>query len=73
MYRWEDVTENGMILDAYHEYDIDGRPTGSNPYRQHECDRCGAYIYPDDESFHIEEELVCLSCYEKHEECVGEE
>ena len=62
-----------MILDAYHEYDRDGRPTGQNPYRPHECDRCGAYIYPDDACYHLETDQLCLSCWEKHCEIVEEE
>lgn len=68
---WE--TENPLIVDAYHEYDIDGRPTGQNPYRQHECDRCGAYIYPDDACYKLEDEILCCECQIKHEECVGED
>jgi len=65
--------ENGMVLDALWEYTADGKDTGQNPYRSHECDRCGSYIYEDDDSHRLEDERLCNECWERHCEIVEEE
>jgi formylmethanofuran dehydrogenase subunit E len=61
--------ENPMVVDAYHEYDQDGRKTGRNPYLQHCCDECNRYIYEDDDSFDLDGgETLCCVCWAKRDD-----